>query len=168
MITTSFVRSAGVRMLDGKATDALEASSLGFMPQYVDVYSNCWGPKDDGKTFGKPGPLAAKALKHGAETVIVVVTVVDFLLRTNLGLATTPNPVNLDRVPQSPIRLIADWESCSSSRLMIQQTAHEFEKRETRAVRLVFNFAMQVFWCRIRLTFRNKLAGKFRLNPRLS
>ena len=60
----------GVRMLDGKATDALEASSLGFQLQYVDVFSNCWGPKDDGKTFGKPGPLAAKALKRGAETVI--------------------------------------------------------------------------------------------------
>ena len=60
---------AGVRMLDGKATDALEASSLGFQLQYVDVFSNCWGPKDDGKTFGKPGPLAAKALKRGAESV---------------------------------------------------------------------------------------------------
>lgn len=57
----------GVRMLDGKATDALEASSLGFQLQYVDIFSNCWGPKDDGKTFGKPGPLAAKALKRGAE-----------------------------------------------------------------------------------------------------
>ena len=60
---------SGVRMLDGKATDALEASSLGFQLQYVDVFSNCWGPKDDGKTFGKPGPLAAKALKRGAEAV---------------------------------------------------------------------------------------------------
>ena len=59
----------GVRMLDGKATDALEASSLGFQLQYVDIFSNCWGPKDDGKTFGKPGPLAAKALKRGAEMV---------------------------------------------------------------------------------------------------
>ncbi|EDO38852.1 predicted protein, partial [Nematostella vectensis] len=57
----------GVRMLDGKATDALEACSLGFANQVTDVYSNCWGPKDDGKTFGKPGPLAAKALKSGAE-----------------------------------------------------------------------------------------------------
>lgn len=62
----------GVRMLDGKATDALEASSLGFQLQYVDVFSNCWGPKDDGKTFGKPGPLAAKALKRGAETVSTI------------------------------------------------------------------------------------------------
>jgi len=56
-------------MLDGKATDALEASSLGFGSQITDIYSNCWGPKDDGKTFGKPGPLAAKSLKLGAEKV---------------------------------------------------------------------------------------------------
>lgn len=69
--TKSFFNTivVGVRMLDGKATDALEASSLGFQLQYVDIFSNCWGPKDDGKTFGKPGPLAAKALKRGAETV---------------------------------------------------------------------------------------------------
>ncbi len=59
----------GVRMLDGKATDALEASGLSFGKELVDVYVNCWGPKDDGKTFGKPGPLAAKALKQGAELV---------------------------------------------------------------------------------------------------
>lgn len=53
-------------MLDGKATDALEASGLSFNRDLIDVYVNCWGPKDDGKTFGKPGPLAAKALKEGA------------------------------------------------------------------------------------------------------
>eukprot|EP00794_Sanderia_malayensis_P000325 gene325-957_t len=56
----------GVRMLDGQATDALEARALGFKSDYVDIYINCWGPKDDGKTFGKPGPIAARALKEGA------------------------------------------------------------------------------------------------------
>ncbi|CAB4038405.1 PC3-like endoprotease variant A, partial [Paramuricea clavata] len=56
----------GVRMLDGKATDALEASGLSFGRELIDVYVNCWGPKDDGKTFGKPGPLAGKALREGA------------------------------------------------------------------------------------------------------
>ena len=59
----------GIRMLDGKATDALEASSLSFNSQLINIYSNCWGPKDDGKTFGKPGPLAAKSLQEGAEKV---------------------------------------------------------------------------------------------------
>lgn len=53
-------------MLDGQATDALEASALGFKNDHIDIYINCWGPKDDGKTFGKPGPMAAKALRVGA------------------------------------------------------------------------------------------------------
>jgi len=57
----------GIRMLDGQATDALEARALGFKSEYIDIYINCWGPKDDGKTFGKPGPIAARALKEGAE-----------------------------------------------------------------------------------------------------
>ncbi|XP_028414543.1 PC3-like endoprotease variant B [Dendronephthya gigantea] len=56
----------GVRMLDGQATDVLEGSALSFQSNYIDVYSNCWGPKDDGKTFGKPGKLAQEALKEGA------------------------------------------------------------------------------------------------------
>ena len=57
---------AGVRMLDGQATDILEGSSLSFQSNYIDIYSNCWGPKDDGKTFGKPGRLAQEALMRGA------------------------------------------------------------------------------------------------------
>lgn len=56
----------GVRMLDGQATDVLEGSSLSFQSEYIDIYSNCWGPKDDGKTFGKPGKLAQEALMQGA------------------------------------------------------------------------------------------------------
>jgi len=56
----------GVRMLDGQATDILEGSSLSFQSDYIDIYSNCWGPKDDGKTFGKPGKLAQEALMQGA------------------------------------------------------------------------------------------------------
>lgn len=56
-------------MLDGQATDALEASALGFNDNHIDIYINCWGPKDDGKTFGKPGPLATEALQLGAEKV---------------------------------------------------------------------------------------------------
>ena len=60
----------GVRMLDGQATDILEGSSLSFQSDYIDIYSNCWGPKDDGKTFGKPGKLAQEALMQGALKVM--------------------------------------------------------------------------------------------------
>ena len=65
-ITKEYSWCAGVRMLDGQATDILEGSSLSFQSDYIDIYSNCWGPKDDGKTFGKPGKLAQEALMQGA------------------------------------------------------------------------------------------------------
>lgn len=61
------VNLGGVRMLDGTATDKLEASALSFQSDYIDIYSNCWGPKDDGKTFGRPGPLGRKAFADGAK-----------------------------------------------------------------------------------------------------
>jgi predicted RNA-binding protein YlqC (UPF0109 family) len=63
----AFEASIGaVRMLDGKATDSLEAKSLGFRNDYIDIYSCSWGPKDDGKTFGRPGKLAKAAFIKGA------------------------------------------------------------------------------------------------------
>ncbi|KFW91561.1 Neuroendocrine convertase 1, partial [Phalacrocorax carbo] len=51
----------GIRMLDGIVTDAIEASSIGFNPEHVDIYSASWGPNDDGKTVEGPGRLAQKA-----------------------------------------------------------------------------------------------------------
>ncbi|KAG8456361.1 hypothetical protein GDO86_002223 [Hymenochirus boettgeri] len=55
----------GIRMLDGIVTDAIEASSIGFNPQHVHIYSASWGPNDDGKTVEGPGRLAQKAFEYG-------------------------------------------------------------------------------------------------------
>ena len=55
-----------VRMLDGDVTDSIEARSLSLQPQHVDIYTNSWGPNDDGRTMVGPGPLAAQALESGA------------------------------------------------------------------------------------------------------
>ena len=55
----------GIRMLDGKITDRLEAEALQFNIDHVDVYSASWGPNDDGKTVEGPGALAEKALYNG-------------------------------------------------------------------------------------------------------
>ena len=66
-------------MLDGQATDILEGSSLSFQSNYIDIYSNCWGPKDDGKTFGKPGRLAQEALMRGALEVRMKVVLSTFM-----------------------------------------------------------------------------------------
>ena len=68
-------------------------------------------------------------------------------------------------VPQSPIRLIHELVKFFIS-ISDQALQHEFKRRKSRTVRLVFNIAIQALWQRIRMIFRNKLAGNFRLNPR--
>jgi furin len=55
----------GVKMLDGDVTDAVEAQSLNFNNQHVDIYSASWGPDDDGKTVDGPGRLATRAFLQG-------------------------------------------------------------------------------------------------------
>ncbi|XP_006812431.2 furin-like protease 1, partial [Saccoglossus kowalevskii] len=55
----------GIRMLDGVVTDAVEAASLSFNKQHIDIYSASWGPDDDGRTVDGPGNLAKKAFKDG-------------------------------------------------------------------------------------------------------
>ncbi|XP_053228322.1 proprotein convertase subtilisin/kexin type 4-like isoform X2 [Podarcis raffonei] len=55
----------GVRMLDGTVTDIVEAQSLSFHPQHIDIYSASWGPEDDGKTVDGPGILATEAFHKG-------------------------------------------------------------------------------------------------------
>lgn len=56
-------------MLDGNTTDTIEGSALSFKKDYIDIYSCAWGPKDDGKRFGRPGTLASKALELGVKEV---------------------------------------------------------------------------------------------------
>lgn len=56
-------------MLDGIVTDAIEASSIGFNPEHVHIYSASWGPNDDGKTVEGPGRLAQKAFEYGIQKV---------------------------------------------------------------------------------------------------
>lgn len=56
-------------MLDGDMSDMLEAQSLSFRPQYIDIYSSSWGPDDDGRTVDGPGSLARLALENGVRKV---------------------------------------------------------------------------------------------------
>ncbi|XP_041353839.1 endoprotease bli-like [Gigantopelta aegis] len=60
-------RIGGVRILDGTVTDSLEAASLNFNINYIDIFSASWGPTDDGKTMDAPKHFAALALEHGAK-----------------------------------------------------------------------------------------------------
>ena len=75
----------GVRMLDGQVTDVVEASSLSFNPQHIDIYSSSWGPTDDGKTVDGPGKLARRAFISG-------VTKVDLKLRLHVTIESHSKP----------------------------------------------------------------------------
>ena len=56
-------------MLDGSVTDVVEASSLSFNPQHIDIYSCSWGPTDNGRTVDGPGKLAKLAFINGVTKV---------------------------------------------------------------------------------------------------
>ena len=59
----------GIRMLDGRVTDRLEAEALGFNRDHIDIYSCSWGPNDDGMTVEGPGRLASNVLLDGVTHV---------------------------------------------------------------------------------------------------
>ena len=59
---------AGSRLLACLSGDSLDASALGYMPQDIDIYSNSWGPADDGATISGPGPLTLSAIENGVYT----------------------------------------------------------------------------------------------------
>ncbi|XP_064404069.1 neuroendocrine convertase 2-like isoform X2 [Halichondria panicea] len=48
-------------------TDSIEASSLGYKNNYIQVYSNSWGPSDKGFVVEKPGILLENALKNAVK-----------------------------------------------------------------------------------------------------
>jgi hypothetical protein len=72
-------------MLDGSVTDLVEATSLGFRQDHIDVYSSSWGPNDDGKTLDGPGMLAQKAFHQGISTVGFTTCVCFYLLSCKQG-----------------------------------------------------------------------------------
>lgn len=61
----------GVRLISAAVTDAQEAQGLTHQltasnpANRVSIYSNSWGPNDDGATLEGPGPLAKAALQNG-------------------------------------------------------------------------------------------------------
>jgi len=59
------VKIGAVRMLDGKVTGITEGNAFGLKPDYVDIYSASWGPKDNGQTLAGPSSLGMKSLEHG-------------------------------------------------------------------------------------------------------
>ncbi|KAH8849992.1 Endoprotease bli-4, partial [Schistosoma japonicum] len=60
--------NTGIRMLDGYITDRVEAETLHFRQDYIDIYSGSWGPEDSGKLYEGPGILAQSAFQQGIVT----------------------------------------------------------------------------------------------------
>ena len=58
---------AGERILSGDVTDAIEASALSFAWDKNHIYSNSWGPWDNGGTVEGPGTLCKKAFEDGTQ-----------------------------------------------------------------------------------------------------
>jgi subtilisin-like proprotein convertase family protein len=56
---------AGLRLL-GANSDSNESAALSWAPETIDVYSNSWGPFDDGRRFEGPGPLTEAAIEQSA------------------------------------------------------------------------------------------------------
>jgi len=56
---------AGERLISSMTTDSMEATALNYKFQINDIYSNSWGPNDDGATVEGPGTLCNKALQNG-------------------------------------------------------------------------------------------------------
>lgn len=59
------VNLSGIRLIAAANTDAQEADALTFNNQNNDIYSNSWGPTDNG-IYAAPGTAAKLALKEGA------------------------------------------------------------------------------------------------------
>ncbi|MBN16564.1 MAG: hypothetical protein CMB37_00170 [Euryarchaeota archaeon] len=54
----------GLLLIACNTYDSREAGALGHENQVIDIYSNSWGPSDDGSTLEAPGPLTVAAFEN--------------------------------------------------------------------------------------------------------
>ena len=55
----------GIRIFSKSITDKIE-NGLGYKRDKIDIYSNSWGPSDNGRSVIGPGLKGKRALKQGA------------------------------------------------------------------------------------------------------
>ena len=55
----------GIRIFSKSITDKIE-NGLGYKRDKIDIYSNSWGPSDNGRSVTGPGLKGKRALKQGA------------------------------------------------------------------------------------------------------
>ena len=56
---------------DSSLTDSQEASALGHQHNYIDIYSNSWGPSDLGFIVDGPGTLVSSTFSTGTKFVSI-------------------------------------------------------------------------------------------------
>ncbi|XP_012557310.1 uncharacterized protein LOC100202203 isoform X1 [Hydra vulgaris] len=138
----------GIRMLDGNTTDTIEGSALSFKKDYIDIYSCAWGPKDDGKRFGRPGTLASKALELGVKEGRNGLGSIFVWATGNGGL--TDDDCNCDGYTTSvytiSVGAISDHglstyytESCASTLAVTFSGGSHREKRENKIITTTLN-----------------------------
>lgn len=54
----------GERLIEAGTTDLIETNSLSYQRDITDIYTNSWGPSDDGSTLEGPGPLLLAAFAN--------------------------------------------------------------------------------------------------------
>ena len=59
---------AGLQLISCSTTDTRESAALSHERQDIDIYSNSWGPSDNGETLEGPGPLMLAAMENSALT----------------------------------------------------------------------------------------------------
>lgn len=57
-----------------QSSDLQEASALGYQNDYIDIYSNSWGPVDFGFNVHGPGTLVQSTLETGTREVCLFYT----------------------------------------------------------------------------------------------
>ena len=58
---------AGIRLIAEPVSDAVEARGLTYFDSAISIYSNSWGPPDDGARLDAPGPLTQRAMQRAVE-----------------------------------------------------------------------------------------------------
>ena len=60
---------AGLKIDLSHLSDLQIAEALGHYNDHIGIYSNSWGPPDNGRVVEGPGPLTTMTVKNGAENV---------------------------------------------------------------------------------------------------
>lgn len=64
-----YLFSEGIRVNLNYLTDVVEARALSYQNNYIQVYSNSWGPPDNGFLVQGPGYYSGRVLKEGTYKV---------------------------------------------------------------------------------------------------